>query len=153
MAFLPTPRTTASVPLTSVAKSPKRAKWRSQTKIDPQSSLESFEMSKLKMGNRCDGRSRLKANRLRVSSGSEAKKWVLWWRIAEIQVFLQYGNFLKDMSQYDCEIQLVGGLCTLVLDEVFPDDEGEYTVVATNNSGSAKVSGKLSVKGSPKVLN
>ncbi|XP_075253991.1 uncharacterized protein LOC142345665 isoform X8 [Convolutriloba macropyga] len=52
----------------------------------------------------------------------------------------------EDMSNFDCEIEHVGPVCALVLDETFPDDEGQYTVVATNEQGSAQSEGFLTVK-------
>lgn len=36
---------------------------------------------------------------------------------------------------------------TLLINEVFPEDEGEYTCVATNSIGSDTTSCKLTVKG------
>ncbi|XP_063712658.1 titin-like isoform X5 [Symsagittifera roscoffensis] len=51
----------------------------------------------------------------------------------------------KDMAKFDCDIQHVGEMCALVLDEIFPDDEGKYTVVATNEHGTAQSEAVLSV--------
>ena len=51
------------------------------------------------------------------------------------------------MAKFDCDIQHVGEMCALVLDEIFPDDEGKYTVVATNEHGTAQSEAVLSVTG------
>lgn len=39
-----------------------------------------------------------------------------------------------------------GGVATLVINEVFPEDEGEYTCQASNSIGTVTTSCKLTVK-------
>lgn len=44
------------------------------------------------------------------------------------------------------ELKYKGGVASLVIKEVFPEDEGEYTCQATNSIGTASTSSKLTVK-------
>ena len=53
--------------------------------------------------------------------------------------------FYQDMSQFDCEIEYVGSSCALILDEVFPEDEGNYMVVASNIHGVVQSCARLNV--------
>ena len=44
------------------------------------------------------------------------------------------------------ELKYKGGIATLAINEVFPEDEGEYTCKATNTMGTAETTCKLTVK-------
>ncbi len=45
------------------------------------------------------------------------------------------------------QISFSAGVCTLEIPEVYPEDEGSYTVVASNEAGQAKTTAKMFVKG------
>ncbi|KAG7233682.1 hypothetical protein INR49_006719 [Caranx melampygus] len=49
------------------------------------------------------------------------------------------------MSQFDDS-------CQLEISRVYPEDEGEYTCVATNNAGTASCSATLTLDGRPITL-
>lgn len=44
------------------------------------------------------------------------------------------------------DLKYKGGIATLAINEVFPEDEGQYTCKATNAMGTAETTCKLTVK-------
>jgi hypothetical protein len=44
------------------------------------------------------------------------------------------------------DLKYKGGVATLTINEVFPEDEGQYVCEATNSMGTAKTTCKLTVK-------
>ena len=45
------------------------------------------------------------------------------------------------------QISYSDGVCKLEISEVYPEDEGSYTCVASNDAGEAKTTAKMFVKG------
>lgn len=45
------------------------------------------------------------------------------------------------------DLKYKNGMATLTINEIFPEDEGEYACLATNSIGSDTTSCKLTVKG------
>lgn len=58
-------------------------------------------------------------------------------------------NYLKlqPLSSSDVvDLKYKGGVATLTINEVFPEDEGEYCCEATNSMGASKTKCKLKIK-------
>ena len=45
------------------------------------------------------------------------------------------------------------GVCKLEISEVYPEDEGSYACVASNDAGEAKTTAKMFVKGKREMYN